>query len=548
MLGIGAGPERGRPDLNDVLRELSVPAAQAIFGCFHLNSTYRRVRLACRALRDLVDTNIASLRVNPAKHPSGLKGRPSLSRWPHLREITLCLDGDTDSEGTLSSLVVLPFVGQPAATGDKISSLEVHMDEPYKEASLPPPVIMQLALLLPNLRKLDLATLSGGILPTAEVDLSLFHGALSMLRSLEVLRLPTSDVLPGIEAVSSLKELYVLGWHEGEDNSDCYLTAKAVASLHQLSKLTKLIIIGSEFDPIEDEGEGEDADVPVIKGGAPASGGLLGLLCALPPAVGGFFWGTGEADDISVALKKVDGRCVMSVHFCTAEQLADLATTVLLPCRTLWAGERCKLRLEHVSVALVEEHEAEALRALAQQYDIAMETELTFDHSCDLEDVQTMLSMLRTVPDLAFCGFPSEGHAVHISRPDGGPQQEEPAARPLPAPGALLVLALDRLAGREPPPDLEEPFRTWMKKAPKLLARGPAASEVSQLDRAGLEAWAMQMERRAEAAALAGGRLGPGLRRRRQLGRQIRIGGGQQRHKGAAEAGGGHVELGTGRA
>ncbi|KAG2496300.1 hypothetical protein HYH03_005533 [Edaphochlamys debaryana] len=431
-----------------------------------------------------------------------LPHRPSLSRWPRLSEVTLWLDGDLEEgHGSLSSQLVLPFVDQPEEALARITTMAVHVVDGDKRATLPPPTFMQLASLLPNLRDLDLSNLRGGILPTAAVDLRLFYRGLSQLRSLEVLSLPTATALPGIEALAgSLQKLVADGWSdEEEDEDDTYLSARAVASLSQLTKLSYLMVRGAELGQEEDEGG------PGIQGGGQASGGLLGLLDAMPPALESILWGTGDADELCVALRKGDGRWALTVCYCATDDLIALAGDVLVPCRALRSAERPRLILENITATAMDEQDEEMLVALAQLYDISMETELVVDSSCGLEDLQPVLSMLSNTPAVAVLGFPSDHHryTISFSRPDGGPQQAGTGPRPLTAPGALLELALERLAGCEPIPNQRS--YNWAEEGSVLLLRGPAAAALSQLGPAALSEWALRVERGAEAAALAAG-------------------------------------------
>ncbi|KAG2496301.1 hypothetical protein HYH03_005534 [Edaphochlamys debaryana] len=310
--------------------------------------------------------------------------------------------------------------------------------------TLPPPTFMQLASLLPNLRDLDLGGLRGGILPAKTLDLYFFYSNLSQLRSLEALRLPTAALLPGIEALAGkLKCLNIQGFHVGRNDGDTHMSVKAIAAVRQLSKLTTLAVHGPAFYPAAEEGGGA---------GGQASGALGDLLDALPPALESLCWGGGDPEFMSIWLRKDDdhdGRWALTVASCSFSDLFELVARALRPCRALRSAERPRLILENMTATALEGHDEETLHALAQLYDISMETELVVDSSCGLEVLQRVLGLLRAVPDLGFRGFPNDRYGVSFARPEGGPQQAETAARPLPAPAAVLELALDSMAARK---------------------------------------------------------------------------------------------------
>ncbi|KAG2496304.1 hypothetical protein HYH03_005537 [Edaphochlamys debaryana] len=200
------------PSLEDVLHELDLGAADIIVrhlgdGMLDDESHHlANARLTCRASRDLVDGS--SLRLHLKPDTISLAHRPSLGRWPRVNELTLDLRMDSPASGTLSTLLVQPFVDQPEEARRLISSVYVLTSEGYDGGPVPAPVFMQLSSLLPQLHQLNLEALGQSSLACTPVDLRLMYAALSSLPHLESLGLPTCAALPGIEALAgSLKHL-----------------------------------------------------------------------------------------------------------------------------------------------------------------------------------------------------------------------------------------------------------------------------------------------------------------------------------------------------
>ncbi|KAG2496277.1 hypothetical protein HYH03_005510 [Edaphochlamys debaryana] len=495
-----ASIRRVSPSLADVLRELSLPAADGFVEALGMWPSLATARLTCRALRNLVDGTITRLRLNGAA-PNFLESRPSLTRWPRVHDITTSIE--EGGVGSVSSLLLLPFVDQPAEACSRITSYCARCDhDDAPGTTVPAPVIMQLVSLLPNLRKLDLEDLGNSSLSCMPADLSLMDRALSKLPSLETLGLPGPAALPGIEALAgSLKEIYISQtFYTTETEDMSLLTAAAVASLQRLPHLTRLCLTG-----VETRGALAQEDDPAALGPEAPGGGLLGLLKNMPPRLESLYWngpsGVPDSSDwICLRLTCANGRIIEitveeNPDGSTMQPLASVASDALLPCRALGPGPT-PLALHNIYVSRFEPHQALVLRALLQRCTPTTNTVALLDDESFLEDALALAPALEVAPGLKFFGIHGSNWIEFSTQ---GPA-DLLAEAPLPPPPALLERALDRLTA----PYAANPQDRCKDRA-LLLLRGPAAAALSQLGPAALSEWALRVERGAEAAALAAG-------------------------------------------
>ncbi|KAG2496290.1 hypothetical protein HYH03_005523 [Edaphochlamys debaryana] len=536
----------GPPDLADVLRELSVLAADVIVKVLMLEGSLAAARLASRALRDLVDASIPTLRIslNPATAPHFLASRPSLDTWPRINKIMLELHKHSKA-GSLSSLLILPFMDQSPHVLQRINTLKVdvpqnvstrHNSYPYRRDmgnETPAMPIMWLALLLPNLRELDLSGLrrSGrAILPSTPPQQRLMYDSLSKLASLDTLSLPACDSLAGIEALAGTLQHLTIGQHPAlvpypgmhdpgyviYDYDACWLAPSDFSALSQLSSLRTLIMCGVDADwPASSEDEYDEGEEGVEQELVPPRGGLTALLNQLSPELCKLTWhGPCLGDEYDIHLDfviqggTIDAVGVNLSQFCLAF-LAGLAEELILPSRA-WGSTRPELKLDDVYAPLGEE-DLKGLVALRQKFSIVAVDTLTLGGSCGAEDLQPVADLLRLATSLKFTRFSVFGDCLQLkslaAEAAAGEQRQGPAARLLPASSHVLLQALEDLtpAGTGAGGVGLLGSGSKGKDVRVLLARGAAAEALSQLDPAALREWAMRVERRAEAAALAAG-------------------------------------------
>ncbi|KAG2496317.1 hypothetical protein HYH03_005549 [Edaphochlamys debaryana] len=497
--GFPPAQRRSSPSLEDVLRELDLDAADSIVDqlCDEEESNLAPVRLACRALSDLVDGSSSSLSLNPAA--ATLKSRPSLSRWPRVSEVKAHVP-NSPAPGELSSLLVLPFVDQPEEARRRITSFNVFVDEDYNGGVVAAPVIMELTSLLPHLVELKLDELGQSSLACGAVDLRLMYGALSKLPSLNTLGLPTCAALPGIEALAGALTRLEVGSCEGWDES--LLTNGAVAAVQQLHRLSSLYLCGVSVSAEVDSSDDDDEPGPSAQ-----AGGLLGLLDALPPALNCLVW-WGEAYDMPVCIShdryNIKSSFTFHAHRFGLQRLARLAEDVLLPSRNL-EPLPLEIKIDNLDASYAGLIGRASLRDLVKRCGSASAKTVAVDRSCEAEDIQAACRLVEAARDLRFDMFPRGPSYLSLPmRAAEDAQAQAQALEPraissLPPLPALLLRALDQLASQPSEREGSGPCSVL------LLLRGPTAAALSQLDEQELEAWAMWMERRAEAAALAAG-------------------------------------------
>ncbi|KAG2483252.1 hypothetical protein HYH03_017850 [Edaphochlamys debaryana] len=166
--------------LADVLHVLSSDARDGLVDALGSNSSLRNARLACRALRDLIDSQQTALTVNTYTVSYGdlvtlcHDGR-WLRRWPRCTKLTLLIDG-----GELGALAV-PFLAAPLDACQRITELAVSTEE--SETALPGSHVLALVSRLPGLCKLVLSATAPEE-DDSPLEFSLTQMALSSLPSL----------------------------------------------------------------------------------------------------------------------------------------------------------------------------------------------------------------------------------------------------------------------------------------------------------------------------------------------------------------------------
>ena len=160
-----AEPETCQPRLLDVLRCLSVSGVDALAGALD-NMAISSARLACKALRELLDGSIEGVRLRMRKdelievtHGSPGASFADLARWPRASSVTLALEDGTD-QGTdelcepgccAADVAMLWLSRQSSAARHTILDVELEyapmLEHPWQVAAL-----STLPLWLPNLK------------------------------------------------------------------------------------------------------------------------------------------------------------------------------------------------------------------------------------------------------------------------------------------------------------------------------------------------------------------------------------------------------------
>ncbi|KAG2496318.1 hypothetical protein HYH03_005550 [Edaphochlamys debaryana] len=363
--------------LTDVLKALSADAASSLVEHLAAAECLPAARLACRSLRELVDGGVheLTLKVEWDSVPLWLEGKASLSRFTRLSTVTLQLLDDKDEEtGSLSSLLTLPFVTEPLAMRQGINTLNVTLwatpsDSPA--AAISGAAFLGLAALLPRLKSVDLCGLSTTSLECGPADLHVMYQGLSGLPSLEDLMLPAPSHLPGVQALAGTLCLLKIGGDNVGEGAK--LGPQAVGSLLQLHKLTALWLTGMSLD---EDSDCEDGTKPG------AAGGLLGLLCHLPPALETLCLPRCRLDvwelEGTAAVQHFEGNFYLRQGRIRALELGSLSEAPVLPTLARDVLLRCgalgpRLERLHLTSVLVDGlragEDCEPVRALLQRCD-----------------------------------------------------------------------------------------------------------------------------------------------------------------------------------
>ncbi|KAG2492405.1 hypothetical protein HYH03_009351 [Edaphochlamys debaryana] len=408
--------------------------------------------------------------------------------------------------------------------------------------SIPAPIFTTLAALLPNLRDLDLTGLSSNALPKTPVDRSYLYSALSAL-PLESLGLPSAHVAQGIECLAGSLSDLTLGSPHGAGTGDDGLPGRAVASIRQLHRLDRLSVVSVHLanpDPdASSSGSDDEEDEAVEEPPCAEQGGLAGLLNALPTALKKLVWIGEINDDYDSEVKatfSIKAGAVKDVSLdltpCFPDNLSQLAADVLLPsaalrrkaeilvlpemyltCTSAGAWESVEelkplmARFKQVYIGELNVSMPRPSRACPKPATEDEALRRAADHARSLgRTIAAVSKPAGCIGRLQLDGFPRREASLSVTydgcaegdkaAPLGLGPEAPPAA--LPSRFGVLQRALKRLgAGGQGGEQLVD--------SRVLLLLGPAAEQVAELGRGALEEWALRVERRAEAAALAGG-------------------------------------------
>ncbi|KAG2496303.1 hypothetical protein HYH03_005536 [Edaphochlamys debaryana] len=475
--------------LTDVLRALSADAALSLVEHLAAAGCLPAARLTCRCLRQLVDGDVQELKLKVEwdSVPLWLEGKASLSHFTRLSTVTLELLDDKDEEtGSLSSLLTLPFVKEPLATRQGIDTLTVTIwgaPSQHPAAAISGPAFLGLAALLPRLESLDLSGLSTASLECGPADLHVMYQGLSGLPCLEELALRTPSHLPGVQALANTLITLRLGVNNkfGNDNEDCdtWIDPATVQALVQLTSLRCLWLTRFALEEDEDE---VDEDEPG------AAGGLLGLLCHLPPALEVLCLPQCRLDvwelEGTAAVQHFEGNSYLRQGRITALELSSLSEAPVLPTLARDVLLRCSAlgpRLErlHLTSVLVDGlragEDCEPVRALLQRCDrVEPAKELRAGPACSLEDLLWAHEALGPPSLISLYGLPAEWHSISFYL-GNGPQA---AQAPLPDPATVLQKAVQRLPSAQP----GTAGRGAGGQGPSrvLLLHGPAAGKLAR--------------------------------------------------------------------
>ena len=253
--------------LLDVLRHLDVDALDRIFQVCDDSwddrpSPFRGARLSCRALRDIVDSSIAHirLRMSPGLLASWRPGQRSLlPRFGRCTELSVFFEADSDEafEQPAPLLAALCVSGMEPAAAAGIVTLSLYAEQQHLSTLAGHAIA--LAGWLRNVCELRLESM----VPCEESpddNLVVYSALRSALPRLETLFFPHVAFLPGLEAFvgSRLSSVIV-----EEDAMGCRLHMQDVRSLQQLTHISHLELCLSGGDiggPAEREPEPASAE------------------------------------------------------------------------------------------------------------------------------------------------------------------------------------------------------------------------------------------------------------------------------------------------
>ncbi|KAG2496289.1 hypothetical protein HYH03_005522 [Edaphochlamys debaryana] len=346
---------------------------------------------------------------------------------------------------------------------------------------------MQLALLLPNLRELDLRGVAEYVLPRQALDLSLMYDSLSRLPSLDTLSLPSCSQIPGVEALAgTLQSLSV-----GDELS--VLRPSHLASLAELRALKVLAVHSVDADGPEDSDDEEGVE-------AGLQGPLIALLKQLPPAINSLTWDGPCADgefraDLTFGFS---GRSIEMIHVtsCPLDLLASLAREIILPDKACKPGYPVIVLDELVATPMGPE-DWEAYMDLHDTCGFAMIRIMSICDDFDMDDLERLSDLVASAERLWFAGFLWDCRVqLRNLRIAEAVREAGQALGPwlLPPPAEVLSRAMEALA---PARSAAGGGAAGMPGAPSgngasasvLLLRGPRAAELSQLHPRDLRAW-----------------------------------------------------------
>ncbi|KAG2498547.1 hypothetical protein HYH03_003298 [Edaphochlamys debaryana] len=245
--------ERAVGKLEDVVRALSLAAADYLYSELKKQGCLAATRLASSALRDLVDGSVEELRVTQAPLLNPVRV-PSLARWPRCH--TVIVQPRFGSEPVDAAVLLqAPFLGQLESSRRRITCVRLELDRyprtrpgsgdsgRLESALAVSPTVCSLAGWLPCLRELDLGCLDAEEWTCGGRAAALMHAALASLGSVESLALPSVALLPGIEALAgSLRRLSVgsrlVKYREGLDEEPADEDIESVRQLLGLEELS----------------------------------------------------------------------------------------------------------------------------------------------------------------------------------------------------------------------------------------------------------------------------------------------------------------------
>ncbi|KAG2491523.1 hypothetical protein HYH03_010099 [Edaphochlamys debaryana] len=480
-------PPAAHPTLCDLLHHLPSDIRRALFDQLDKHDCCD-ARLACSALRTLVDEHVSRLEVSVGNDEQTVlfgKDGAWLKRWPNCRSLVVEIS-DAEPEQ-----VLLLFAGLPPAAG--IIDLELQGTRGWNTRTLSGVALVAILRCVPNLERLTLGDTVAT--PDSYLERSLASSAFSPLRCLRKLTLQHSAWVACLpECLSQLSSLKVgLDEQWREEIPD---------ALARLTALKKLELEGEDYVSVLDTDDVSlimDAAVPSLETlrmrpwePIQECGFLAEVACQFR---GGLL--------TCVAVEAPDGAEDGLTH---AELLHYLAGA-LLSCRTLGPRlGRLELKLKLCVAAAARDTDPAAAELLAR---------------CDTVDLKDMelvegLSTAAVLEAVRHYGLPRRlvfdvaGRWSSLQLRREGPPPSQPKARPpgpLPAPlplPALLERAVGRMAAT-PGPTGQGPWGP-----PFLVLRGSAVRELLA-DPTALHAWALQLAEKVAAGgrgpAAVGGRV-----------------------------------------
>ncbi|PNH04591.1 hypothetical protein TSOC_009249 [Tetrabaena socialis] len=263
-----------RVDFAGLLRAMSLPAADALVASLMASAAPRGlapVRLACRALRDLVDGSVLELRL-PLRHADleRVQQLPSLARWPRANRILLDFDEDFTSPDEAPLLLAIPVL---EAAWQRVTELTLSacIEVPLQAEV----AVTSLAPRLMALRALDLAGFHG-TMSYGPLQQRVMYGTLASMPCLESLVLPgcrSLDCIGSLAGSSSLRSLTAVDFvfaNLDAASPSSSLSHQALAGIATLQRLRQLTL-----------------QCRIFSCGAEgvADAGLAELLASLPPSV-----------------------------------------------------------------------------------------------------------------------------------------------------------------------------------------------------------------------------------------------------------------------
>ncbi|KAG2495153.1 hypothetical protein HYH03_006761 [Edaphochlamys debaryana] len=477
--------------LEDLLRQISIPAKDALYDALLSDGTIGAFRLTSKALRDVADGSVRKSRaLKLVTAADGTVAEPvaSLARWPRCRRFDLQHVIQT-TEAT--PLLPLAFTGLSEHVRARVAELTIDCQRPG--ATMPEAAITRLAGLLPGLRKLDLTTVVRLELAGSEA-----YAALAAGGSLKELALPSLALLPGVEALAgTLRRLSISNPRTADPDyvsdeevpSELVATRDTLSCLGQLTRLQKLTLSVGRFD----------------LGPGPA---LPALLQLLPPSCKRITVRSRSLASVDLTYRPIvmgltRGR-VVSLELLTSplEDVVALARTELLPC--LAPGDRLqKLSLWWLELHGWETTDVTPLLELWGRSDIKHIRWLDADLDSSPATVVEAVQAFGAVHSLSLGSLRSAWSKLHVELTYRPPPATQPQPNlVLPPPEEVLLTAVQRS------PALLGPSHYDMR----VLLRGPAAEAVLALSQEGgaLQAWVDALEARAQAAVPPAGPSGAG--------------------------------------